>query len=346
MLLYTDEYIKDVRCVLKEIPNLHDIRNKRVLITGANGLIGSAVVDLLLEANKFLGYNVEIYAAGRSKERMDARFKDQTNHVYFHFVEYHAEQPLAFDLYFDYIIHCASNANPMVYVNEPVETLWNNLLGTKNLLDYMKQGKARRFLYVSSSEVYGNKDSKEPYSEQDYGYLDLLNPRACYPSSKRAAETLCASYLKEYNVDYVIVRPGHVYGPSMTDNDNRAASQFARDVKNGHDIVMKSAGRQLRSYCYSLDCASAIVSVLLNGKKENAYNISNRDSVVTIKQMAECFAQAADRKIVVEAASEDEKAGYNLMENSSLCARKLESLGWRGKFDMITGAKHTLNSMK
>lgn len=129
----------------------------------------------------------------------------------------------------------------------------------------------KRLLYVSSSEVYGNKTGNQPYKEKDYGYVDILNQRACYPSAKRAAETLCTAYGQEYGLDTVIVRPGHIYGPTITETDSRASAQFTQNAIEGEDIVMKSAGMQMRSYCYVLDCAYPIlayVKIIRNRKKQ------------------------------------------------------------------------------
>lgn len=109
---------------------------------------------------------------------------------------------------------------------------------------------------------------------------------------------------------------------------------------------MKSAGLQLRSYCYTLDCASAILTVLLNGEKGNAYNISNKNSVVTISDMAKALAKVASRQVVYENSSETEKKGYNLMSNSSLDAGKLEALGWRAVFDCKEGTHRTIDFLR
>ena len=181
-----------------------------------------------------------------------------------------------------------------------------------------------------------------PYSENDFGFLDILNQRSSYPSAKRAAETLCVAYAEEYHLDTVIVRPGHIYGPSITVSDSRAAAEFTRNAARGENIVMKSAGTQLRSYCYSLDCGSAILTALLNGASRNAYNISNRHSVVTISDVAEALAAAAGTKVVFEAPTEQEAKGYTLMTNSSLNAEKLEALGWRAVFSLAEGVERTL----
>ena len=236
MLHYTEEYLCDLCEASTSHLDLEKLASKKVLVTGASGLICSALVDQLLIWNKMHKLDMVIYAAGRSKEKMMRRFSYWGGQDCFRFCQYDATLPFHAESEFDYIIHGASNASPAVYAAEPVETMLSNFIGTQNLLNEIRQKKAGRFLYISSSEIYGEKDGTLPYSENSYGFVDILNPRACYPSSKRAAETLCAAYKKEYGVDVVIIRPGHVYGPTMTDTDNRASSQFPRDVKAGKNI--------------------------------------------------------------------------------------------------------------
>ena len=138
-----------------------------------------------------------------------------------------------------------------------------------NLLELAKKCRAR-VLYVSSGEVYGFNTGVESFTEDYCGPLSLLTPRACYPSGKRAAETLCACYYAQYNVEAVIARPCHVYGPTMTKADSRAVAQFIRNALNHEDIVMKSRGTQVRSMCYVADCAAALLTVLLKGEPSQA----------------------------------------------------------------------------
>lgn len=338
---YTENYLNDLRIIRSSVPEWERLNGSRILITGAGGLICSALVDFLMS----MELNIQVYAAGRSLEKLRSRFSHWAGCDRLNYVNYNALEPLSVEQSFDYYIHGASPANPAAYATEPVQTMLANFVGMQNVLRHAKDCGAKRVLYVSSSEVYGKKEGSEPYHEQEYGFVDLLNPRACYPSSKRAAETLCAAYTQQYGVDTVIVRPGHVYGPTATSADNRASSQFPRDVLAGKDIVMKSAGTQLRSYCYVLDCVSAMTAVLLKGKSGAAYNISNRESVVTIRQMAQGFADAAGRQLIFEDATDAEKKSYNLMDNSALDATSLEGLGWRGLFDLAAGVKATLDAM-
>lgn len=338
---YIDDYITDLDKIKKTYSGCELLRNKSILITGAGGLICSAIVDFLMCLNKKYNYKINVYVAGRNKAKIEKRFENWKERSEFYFFQYDAIKKIETKIYFDYIIHGASPASPAFYSSQPVETMLANFYGINNLLEYIVNNGDIRLLYISSSEVYGKKNEKKAYHENDYNYIDILNSRSCYPSSKRAAETLCASYREEYGVDYVIVRPGHVYGPTMTENDNRASSQFPRDVKAGKDITMKSAGMQLRSYCYVLDCVSAIILVLLNGVSGEAYNISNKNSVVTIREMAESFAEISGKNIIFQNPSDDEKASYNMMNNSSLTSDKLERLGWIASYDLKTGVKKT-----
>ena len=222
----------------------------------------------------------------------------------------------------------------------------SNFIGMKNLLDYANEKGVKKVLYISSSEVYGKKEGTEPYKSNEYGYIDLLNARNSYSVGKRAAETLCASYYDEYGVDSVIVRPGHIYGPTAVESDNRVSSAWAYAVARGENIVMKSDGSQIRSYCYCLDSASAILKVLLKGETVHAYNISNSNSIINIRGMAEILAKSAGVELKMELPSETEKKGFNPMSNSSLDSTELLNLGWKGLFDAERGFSHTVDILK
>ena len=317
------------------------------MITGAAGLVCSAVVDIIFRYNDTHDKKIQVLAAGRWPEEMSGRFGDLVNRDDFTFVVYDASKTdNVIDVHSDYIIHGASNASPNMIVKEPVETMMSNFLGMKYLLDYAKDQGTKRILYISSSEVYGEKEGTEPYKEGQYGYIDLLKARNSYSVGKRAAETLCASYADEYGVESVIVRPGHIYGPTASPYDNRVASAWSYAVAKGEDIVMKSDGAQIRSYCYCLDCASAMLKVLLCGENCHAYNISNPDSIISIKQMAEILVKSAGVKLRMELPTDEERKGFNPMSNSSLESTSLTGLGWRGCFDAEAGFTHTVQILK
>ena len=342
MVLYSDSYWQDAAEIVGVIPSKSDLFNRSILITGATGMICSAVVDLLHWMNCHLDANIHIILAGRSEERTRKRFPFMDGDTHISFLPYDATSSEKINIKADYIIHGASNADPASFTRQPVETMLANIVGLNALLMSAVENKSKRVLLISSSEVYGRKEECRPYEENDYGFVDILNPRASYPSSKRAAETLCAAYKEEHGLDFVVIRPGHIYGPSITKTDSRASAQFTRNAKAGKDIVMKSAGAQLRSYCYTLDCASAILTALINGNSGEAYNISNRELVCSIRDIAEALAKVGNVNVVFEDASETEKKGFNLMDNSSLNGTKIGTLGWSPLFNIAKGTNSTL----
>ena len=347
MLYDNKQWIADIDKVIEVVPELDELAGKSLMITGAAGLVCSAIVDIIFRYNDTHDKKIQVLAAGRWPEEMSGRFGDLVNRDDFTFVVYDASKTdNVIDVHSDYIIHGASNASPNMIVKEPVETMMSNFLGMKYLLDYAKEQGTKRILYISSSEVYGEKEGSEPYKEGQYGYIDLLKARNSYSVGKRAAETLCASYADEYGVESVIVRPGHIYGPTASPFDNRVASAWSYSVAKGEDIVMKSDGAQIRSYCYCLDCASAMLKVLLCGENCHAYNISNPDSIISIKQMAEILVKSAGVNLRMELPTEEERKGFNPMSNSSLESTSLISLGWRGCFDAESGFGHTVQILK
>lgn len=341
------EWFKEIDEVSQNLFELSELAGKSVLISGAAGLICSAVTDIFIRYNETHVTPIRIIAAGRCPKKMSDRFGKYYDRDYFSYVRYDASKgDNRIDVGGDYIIHGASNASPKAIVAEPAETMLDNFNGLNYLLNYAKENGTRRLLCISSSEVYGQKSDGKLFKEDDYGYVDLLNPRNSYSVGKRAAETLCVSYYAEYGVESVIVRPGHVYGPTASPNDDRISSAFTYAAARGEKLVMKSAGTQLRSYCHCLDCASAIIKVLMKGQPVRAYNISNPNSIVTVRQMAEAIARVGNVELVTEAASEKEKHSFNPMQNSALEAERLMELGWKGSYDIDSGIARTVQIIK
>ena len=254
------------------------LSGSNILVTGATGLIGGCLVDVLMARP---GRDYRVFAAGRNAARAQRRFARYAADGGFSFVHYDVSDKPAFATDFHYIIHAAGGASPAAFAASPVEVMRANFNGTDNLLSYGMAHGLRRFLYVSSGEVYGQGDGSKPFSEGDSGYVDCATARACYPSAKRAAETLCASYAAEHGADVVIARPCHTYGPHFTEADNRVYAQFIRNVLRGEDSVMKSDGSQVRSWCYVADCACALLHILLKGGSGMAYNVADPSFDIT-----------------------------------------------------------------
>jgi UDP-glucuronate decarboxylase len=340
-------YNEDLKTTINSLTSLEPLKENKILIAGASGLIGSFLVDTLMLYNEQADGKIDVYAMGRDRTSLEKRFRAHGPNVNFHLVQHDVNFVLDGNDYFDYIIYAASNAYPRLFATDPVGTIMGNILGAYNLLEHARQNGNKRFLYISSGEVYGQGTEEiSEFSETFSGYVDNTNPRSCYPNGKRAAETLCVSYTKQFNIDSVIVRPCHIYGPTATSNDNRATAQFISDVLAGKDIVMKSPGAQLRSYCYVADCVSAILTILLQGQTGNAYNVANSDSQVTIREIAEIIARISGKRVLFEMPDATEQASYNPMTQSVLNAGKLECLGWKGKFNIKKGLQRTIEILK
>ena len=343
---YSDLYSEDLILAINQIPNLNELLGKRVLITGSTGMVGSGIVDMLLQMNRTFNAGVVISVSSRLKKKVENRFENLIDGKQLKFVSYDSLLDTDVEEQYDYVIHAAAPANPKEYGQHPFETINSIVAGTSSMLNVSKKSGAKRFLYISSSEVYGKKQTADPYKENDYGFVDLLNSRSCYPMSKRTAETLCISFSKEYDMPVVVARLGHIYGPTMTSGDNRVAADFVRLAIDGEDIVLKSKGDQKRSHCYVVDCASAILTILINGDNGKAYNISNPTSISTIKEYAECVCNNTDSKLTFDIPTEAEAQAFNPMQNASLNSEALEALGWKGCFDLNTGVKHTIEILK
>ncbi|MBM6948821.1 NAD-dependent epimerase/dehydratase family protein [Mordavella massiliensis] len=317
-------------------------RDSSILVTGANGLIASNLVDTLMYFNeRYKTCNVVI-ALCRNAEKAQKRFEQfQENKLFKLTIQ--DVQNFTLDFHSDYIIHAASNAHPMAYSLKPIETMKTNLLGTIRLLDYANRERCKKFVYVSTSEIYGEvPEGVNKLSETEYGHINTLNPRSCYSESKRCAETLCVCYSKEKEMDVSIVRPGYIYGRQITEDNSRADAQFLRCVLAKQNIVMKSAGEQKRSYCYVADAVTAILYIMKSGGNGEAYNIANSNSEATIKEFAETMADIGGVSVEYEIPSIEEKRGYSMIKNSLLDDQKLRALGWTSSYDLKRGLKATV----
>lgn len=321
-------------------------KDKIFLITGASGLIGSCLTDCLMYANIYEGRHFDVYVLGRSEEKMRKRFNYAKERNDLHFIVADVSLPLPDNVDFDYIFHAASNADPISYALFPSETLLTNILGTKSVLDYAKEHKRCRILLTSTFEVYGDGGKNGVLTEDSFGAIDFHKMRNSYPASKVCAELLCQGYGEQFGVDYVIGRLCGIYGPTMSLNDSKAQAQFIKNAVCVEDIVMKSKGEQIRSYCYVIDAVSALLTVMMKGKTAEAYNIADEKSIISIAEFAKCVAEVGGVGIRFDLPDEIEAKGFSkpvdvVMENT-----KLKSLGWQSKHSCKEGILSTIQVLR
>ena len=342
-------YLEDVRYVADLDLSWDSLQDKRVLITGASGLIGSFFVDVLMERNRAHSMGCSIWALGRNEEAARKRFFRYLDSPWFYFVPHDINDSLEgkMDEAFDYILHLASNTHPVAYATNPVATITTNVLGTDHLLRYAVSHNVKRFVFASSNEVYGeNRGDVEFFNETYCGYIDSNTLRAGYPESKRCGEALCQAYHKELGIDVVIPRFTRSYGPTMLMSDTKAVSQFIRNGIRGQDIVLKSEGNQYYSYTYAADAAAGLLTVMLCGKCGEAYNIADSKSDITLRDLSHFIAGLCNTKVIFEIPDAVEKAGYSTATKARLDGSRLKGLGWSMKYDIRTGIERTIDIMR
>ena len=349
MTLYNNKkYLEDVR-ETAGLPLPWDLFHERsVLISGATGLVGSFLTDVLMYKNTE-GLSCSVYALSRNAGRAAERFSRWKEDPFLQFISYDINQPLVRDDLgtVDYILHLASNTHPMQYSTDPIGTITTNIIGLQNMLDFACIHNARRFAFASSNEIYGeNRGDTEMFTEDYCGYINCNTMRAGYPESKRCGEALCQAYKAQKGLDVVIPRLTRSYGPTMLMSDTKAISQFIRKGIAGEDIVLKSAGTQYYSYTYVADAVSGLLTVLLKGQNGEAYNIADEASDIMLKDLAAIIARTAGREVVFELPDAVEAAGYSTATKARLDGSKLKELGWKPRYDMKTGLEQTISILK
>ena len=324
------------------------LKNSSILITGATGLIGSQVVMALLHANEAKHLGLTVYAAVRNEAKAEKIFAKASGDA-LKLVVQDIMQPFDMMEHIDYIIHGASMTGSRDFVDYPVETIKTAISGTENVLELAKKNNIKGMVYLSSLEVYGVVDfSIASVSEDMNGTLDSMSVRSSYSEGKRMVECMCASYAAEYNLPIKVARLCQTFGPGVSYGDNRVFAQFARSIIEGNDIVLKTDGSTERNYCYTKDAITGILTVLLSGNAGEAYNVANKDTLITIRGMAEMLIglyPKSGTSLVFDIAEDVTKLGYNPKVKMNLDTAKLESLGWTATVPLKDMFKNLIDSM-
>lgn len=335
---------EDAESILQQDISWSKLKGARILVTGAGGMLGSCIVRTIQLLSETKNMDIEVYGLVRNPDRLPEDIKPGLK-----IIRQSVTEPIETDTVFDYIIHAASPASPKIMKDDPVGTIAANTLGTFYTLELARKSNAKGYIFISSREIYGQPyEGQTEFTEDTYGFVDPLSPRSCYPEGKRAAETMCASFAKQYGMRIRIARLAHTYGPGMSVDDGRVQADFLRDVINRRDIVLKSEGKPLRTYTYISDAAAAIFRILLDSD-EMVYNISSPESTVTIRQLAETLVRAyPDRKLklafdIPESGIDSGTAPFTL---GILNSDKLRSIGWHPVYSLEEGLKRTVDYLE
>ncbi len=346
MYIKSTEYKKELDGYLAQFSDVFEtLSSSTVLITGAAGLIGNYIVDLLMTKG-----DIKVIAVDRNEERMAVRFGDYKEN----FVSVIADVNNTADVErifennkIDYVIHAASNTSPLDYANKPVDTICTNIIATHNLLECVRKYNVKRFMFCSSVEAYGTgSDDTEEFDELYSGYVDCNTVRAGYPSGKRASEAMCNAYMSEFGVDFVTARIGRIYGATVIPGDTKAPTQFIGNAVRNEDIVLKSPGTQVFSFGYVGDCASGMLKMLAHGEKGNVYNVADSEGGIMLRDFAAAAASANGREVVFDLSTDLAKAGYSKVTRAVLSVKKLEELGWKSLYNHIEGTERTVKYLK
>lgn len=327
--------------------NWEKFRNKTILITGAYGMLSSYMVYMLIYLNEIENpYNVKIIAICRDKSKADIRFENYSKKSYFSIIEEDVCSEIKIIEKIDFIIHAASPASSQYYSSNPVGVLMPNILGTYNTLELARKNDVEGYLFFSSGEIYGIIDKAEIF-ETDSGYIDPLDVRNCYSEGKRMGENMCKCWQHQYGVHTKIIRPTHTFGPTMDlENDKRVFAEFVSNAINGLDISMKSDGSAKRIFCYIADAVTGYFKVLLDGKDGEAYNVTNMQGCISIKELAQIIVDCVpERRLKVICVGRNDVYLENQYKVHSIPnTKKLENLGWKPQISIRDGFKKTIES--
>jgi len=304
----------------------------RTLITGGAGFLGSHLCDYLLEK----GHDVVCM------DNLITGSIDNINHITsdrFKFINHNVTKYIDLEEPVDYILHFASPASPIDYLEHPIPTLKVGSLGTHNALGLAKKKKSV-FLIASTSEVYGD-PLVHPQEEDYWGNVNPVGPRGVYDEAKRFAEAITMAYHRYHGIDAKIVRIFNTYGPRMRINDGRAIPNFLKQALTGKDLTAYGDGSQTRSFCYVSDLIEGIYRLLISDLNEPC-NIGNPVEM-TIQQMAEKILQASgsQSKIIYTPLPEDDPKVRQPNINKAK-----EHLGWEPQVKLDEGLKTTMDYFK
>lgn len=338
--------IKDIESIIEQYRDLFaNEGGKKYFITGASGLLGGAVLKLLIALNQTLWVNQKckiIVAVRDIYSFVDTH--NITNEVTV--IQCDIITPILYDEEVDYIIHSAGVCNSILFKEQPALVMKSNLIGTYNLLEFALRCSCKKVVNISSGYIYGI-DSDAEIDEKMFRFEtgDLTSFPYSYITSKISGETLCNSYAKEYSLDISTVRPFNIYGPYQSKNHGGILTELLRSIRS-KNIKMESEGNVYRNFVYNWDVVAAVFFALYRGNTGEAYNVC-ADSSIKIKHfVTKWISYAKDQGIHIELCVEI-KASKNdsdiLGFNPS--NEKIKELGWKTLTSLDEGICKTISSL-
>ena len=302
----------------------------KILLTGAAGFLGSHLSErLVLERHHVIG--LDDLSTGSLKNLENLR-----NNSNFTFIEHDVREPISLQV--DAILNFACPASPVHYQADPVRTIETNFLGIINLL-HLARNTGAKILQASTSEVYGD-PTESPQRETYWGNVNPIGIRSCYDEGKRAAETLCFDYKRQYGVDARVIRIFNTYGPNMAIGDGRVVSNFIVQGLRGEDITIYGDGSQTRSFCYVTDLVDGIYRMLTHPEIQNSpINLGNPHE----------FSMLELAKLVIEQTNSKSKIIFLDLPQDDPKQRKPDIslaklvLNWEPSIELSAGVQKTIN---
>ncbi|MDR2410549.1 MAG: NAD(P)-dependent oxidoreductase [Bacteroidales bacterium] len=312
---------------------------KTILITGATGMIPGYLVHTLMAIG-----NINIIACTRNEEKARKKFFEYVCCPNFKIMVLDISSAIDIKEEVNIIIHGASPSGPHDIRSNPNDCIQANVDGTENLLNFVKYSGAEKFLFLSSSVVYGRPDGFELFDENSTGKIDEKSPMAPYIISKKKGEEICLFYNRRYGINTYIARISQTYGPGYTLNHGSPASDFIGDVINGHDIIMRGSGLVKRNFSYVTDVVTGIFYILLKGEVASPYNVSDMQSYMSTRDFAEEVLNASKNNHITIVTENERNPGRSW--NYGINSTRLGKLGWRPRISIQAGLLRTISFFK
>lgn len=313
--------------------HINKMTNKNILITGANGYIGS-ILTLILHGN------AKLYCFARSKDKMVNRFQEICGDM--------SKISIYEDLHkikdkIDIVIHCAAPTQSDFFIENPIDTVDSIYVSTKEMLEFSKKNNVEKIIFLSTMEIYGDIVGNN-IGEDDIGKFSVTNIRNSYPLAKQISEFMVHSYSKKYSLSASIVRLTQTIGPTAQINDNRVYMDFIRSAIKKSKITLFTKGETKREYIDVFDVAMAIIFIACEKKIFEIYNISNPNIFISIYDLAKTISNKLNAELVFDLQRDTSRYLPSFIRK--LNSDKIYQLGWKPLFSLNQSLDDMINYIK